>query len=370
MIKNKAFKFRIYPNADQAVLLAKTFGSVRLVFNYYLGEKIRVYESSKETLAYSKCSKNLTLLKKEKDFLTEIDSIALQQSLRHLDTAYKNFFRDKKVGFPKFKSKKYHHFSYSTVCVNNNIRLDGGFIKLPKIGQVKIKQHRAISASYTLKSATVSKTPTGKYFVSILFEYETEISPSTGIKSIGLDFSMPKLFVSSEGTVADYPRYFRLAQENLARQQRILSHRKPGGSNYAKQKRKVAIIHEKVADQRKDFLHKLSRQIANDYDIVCIEDLNMGAMAQCLNFGKSVSDNGWGMFTALLKYKLEDRGKELIKVDKWFASSKTCSVCGHVHKALKLSDRKWECAGCHTVHDRDSNASVNIKKKGLAAIAV
>lgn len=365
MSYNKAYKFRIYPNEEQEVLLAKTFGCVRLVYNYYLDCKIKAYETNKKSMSYNDCAKDLVSLKKDRSFLKEVDSISLQQSLRHLDTAYQNFFRDKKVGFPKFKSKKNHHFSYSTVCVNNNIRLEDGYLILPKIKAVKIKQHRTIPTNYILKSVTISKTPTDKYFVSILYEYDVEIKAVEPITSIGLDFSMNELFVSSEGETADYPRYYKQSLEKLAREQRILSHRQKGSNRYYQQKRKVAILHEKIANQRKDFLHKMSRQIANVYDVVCIEDLNMKDMSQSLNFGKSVADNGWGMFSTFLAYKLAELGKTLVKVDKWYPSSKTCHVCGYVYQDLQLSERKWTCSCCNTIHDRDKNASINIKRKGL-----
>lgn len=368
MIQHKAYKFRIYPNKEQQVLLAKTFGSVRLVYNHFLDVKTKLYEESKKSLSYTQCATQLVSLKKERPFLKEVDSIALQQSLRHLDTAFQNFFRDKKVGYPKFKSKKHHHYSYSSICVNNNIRLENSVLVLPKIGKVRIRQHRTIPKERILKSVTVSKTPSDKYFASILYEYETEIKPVEPIKAIGLDFSMHDLFVSSEDNIqADekFLHHFRRSQEKLAKEQRILSHRKKGSKRYYKQRRKVALIHEKIANQRKDYLHKLSRQITNDYDIVCVEDLHMQGMSQALNFGKSVADNGWGMFLRFLDYKLADSGKTLVKIDKWFASSKMCRICGYINEELTLRDRNWVCPECNTVHDRDKNAANNIKTEGL-----
>lgn len=365
---NKAFKFRIYPNTEQRVLLAKTFGSVRLVYNHYLDVKTTLYEDSKKSLSYTQCAADLVKLKKEKPFLKEVDSIALQQALRHLDTAFQNFFRDKKVGYPKFKSKKYHHYSYSTVCVNNNIKLENGVLVLPKIGKVRIKQHRSIPEDYVLKSVTVSQTPTGKYFASLLFEYEAVIKPVTSARAIGLDYSMPGLFVSSEEDIQvdlNSLHFYRKAQEKLAKAQRKLSHRENGSTRYQKQRRKVAKLHEKVSNQRKDYLHKVSGQIANAYDIVCIEDLNMKGMAQALHFGKSVADNGWGMFTRFLDYKLADQGKTLVKIDRWYPSSKTCHVCGYVNEELPLHVRNWDCPQCHNSHDRDWNAAQNIKLEGL-----
>ena len=366
--KHKAYKFRIYPTPGQQVLLAKTFGCVRLVFNHYLAVKTQSYENTGKTMSYTKCAADLVDLKKDKTFLQEVDSIALQQALRHLETAFQNFFRDKKTGYPRFKSRKQHHYSYSTVCINNNIRLENGILTLPKIGKVRIKQHRAIPEDYILKSVTVSQNPSGKYFASILFEYEVDISPVEIVHTIGFDFSMHDLFVSSEEDVrADeqFLHHYRKALERLAKEQRILSNRQKGSVRYHKQRRKVALLHEKIANQRKDYLHKLSRQIANAYDLVCVEDLNMQELSQALYFGKSVADNAWGMFLRFLDYKLADLGKKLIKVDKWFASSKTCHVCGYVNKDLSLSTRKWECPDCRTIHDRDQNAAKNIKVEGM-----
>lgn len=208
--RHKAYKFRIYPNAEQRVLLGKTFGCVRLVYNHYLEKKTKTYEETGKSLSYTKCAADLVVLKKEKIFLQEIDSIALQQTLRHLDTAFQNFFRDKKVGYPKFKSKKRHHYSYSTVCVNNNIKLDGHMLTLPELGKVRIKQHRTIPEGYSLKSVTVSQTPAGKYFASILYDYEAEIRPVEPIAVIGLDFSMHDLFVSTEDEVRPDEEFLHL----------------------------------------------------------------------------------------------------------------------------------------------------------------
>ena len=305
-------------------------------------------------------------MKKEKEFLKEVDSISLQQALRHLDTAFQNFFKSQKTGFPKFKSKKNHNNSYTTICVNNNIKLENGIVTLPKIGKVKVKQHREIPENYILKSITVSQTPSGKYYASILYEYENQVQKTEPQKFLGLDFSMHELYVASDGTLANYPRFYRKALERLEREQRKLSKMQKGSSNRSKQRIKVARLHEKVANQRKDFLHKRSRQITNAYDCVCIENLNMKAMSQAMNFGKSVADNGWGMFTTFLQYKLEEVGKQLVKVDKFFASSQLCSVCGYQNPDTKdLSVREWNCPCCQTHHNRDVNAAINIRNEGM-----
>ncbi len=363
---NKAYKFRINPNSEQRTMLSKTFGCSRLIYIHYLDKRIKLYEQEKITFGYTKCANDLTVLKKEKEFLKEVDSISLQQALRHLDTAFQNFFKNQKTGFPKFKSKRNNNNSYTTVCVNNNIKLENGTISLPKIGKVKVRQHRNIPEDYILKSVTVSQTPSGKYYVSILFEYENQVQKTEPQTFLGLDFSMRELYVSSDGTTANYPRFYRQALKRLEREQRKLSKMQKGSNNRNTQRIKVARLHEKAANQRKDFLHKQSRQIANAYDCVCIEDLNMKTMSQAMNFGKSVADNGWGMFTTFLQYKLEEAGKQLVRIDKFFASSQLCSVCGYQNSDTKnLSIREWICPCCRTYHIRDINAAVNIRNEGM-----
>ena len=367
-VANKAYKFRIYPDEEQKILFAKTFGCVRLVYNYWLNRKIRQYEEDKTTVTYTACAREMAEMKKTEEylFLQEVDSVSLQQSLRHLDTAFQNFFKQPGTGFPKFKSKKRNKNSYSTVCINGNIAVSDGYLKLPKVGQVKLKQHRSVPDEYSLKSVTISQTSGGKYYASILYEYENQIQETEPDKFLGLDFSMHGLYRDSNGNEPEYPHYYRLAEKKLKREQRKLSLMEKGSSNRKKQRIKVSRLHEKVANQRKDFLHKQSRQIANEYDCVCIENLDMKAMSQALNFGKSVSDNGWGMFTVFLKYKLEESGKNLIKVDRFFASSQICSCCGYKNAETKnLSVREWDCPECGTHHDRDTNAAVNIKNEGM-----
>ena len=313
---NRAYKFRIYPNDEQKILFAKTFGCVRMVYNHWLDRKIQQYEENKTNVTYTICAKEMAVMKKTEEygFLKEVDSIALQQSLRHLDAAFQNFFKQPKTGFPRFKSKKRNKNSYSTVCINGNITISNGYLKLPKIGRVRLKQHRIIPEEYRLKSVTVSQTSSGKYYASILFEYEDQVQEKEMQKFLGLDFSMHELYRDSNGKEPAYPRYYRNAEKKLAREQRKLSKMQKGSNNRNKQRLKVAKLHEKVSNQRKDFLHKRSRQITNAYDCVCIEDLDMKAMSRLLNLGKSVSDNGWGMFTTFLRYKLEEQGKKLVRV--------------------------------------------------------
>jgi putative transposase len=361
---NKAFKFRIYPNAEQQILLAKTFGCVRFIYNKMLGDKIKYYEETKQKLNNTPAQ-----YKAEFDWLKEVDSLALANAQMNLQTAYGNFFRSPKVGFPKFKSKKNNHQSYTTNRVGENIKLQDGYLILPKLKAVKIRQHRGIPQDYRLKAVTVSRTPSGKYFASILFEYEQQIQTIEPKNFVGLDFSMKELYVASDGSSACYPRYYRQALEQLAKEQRKLSKCQKGSNNRYKQRIKVARLHEKVANQRKDFLHKLSRQITNVYDCVCIEDLNMKGMSQALHFGKSVADNSFGAFVGMLDYKLNEQGKQLVKIDKWYPSSKTCSCCGAVKENLSLADRTYHCEHCGAVVDRDYNASINIRNEGVRLVS-
>ena len=360
-LANKAYKFRIYPNEEQKLLFAKTFGCVRFIYNKMLSDKIEHYEKTKEKLNNTPAQ-----YKEEFPWLKEVDSLALANAQINLQTAYKNFFTKPKSGYPKFKSKKTHRYSYTTTCVNGNITLTDGKLKLPKIGFVKIKQHRKVSDDCILKSVTISQTPSGKYYASILFEYENQVQEQELHNFLGLDFSMHELYKDSNGNEPEYPRYYRQAEKKLKREQRKLSLMQKGSKNRDKQRIKIAKLHEKVANQRKDFLHKQSRKITNAYDCVCIEDLDIKAMSQALNFGKSVSDNGWGMFVTFLKYKLEEQGKKLVKVDKFFASSQTCSCCGYVNKETKnLAIRAWDCPQCGIHHDRDVNAAINIRNEGM-----
>ena len=361
---NKAYKFRIYPNAEQQIILTKTFGCVRFIYNQMLSDKINHYEETKQKLNNTPAQ-----YKSKFPWLKEVDSLALANAQMNLQTAYNNFFRNTKIGFPKFKSKKSNRRSYTTNCVNGNISIDNGFLKLPKVGLVKLKQHRLILSNYKLKSVTISQTPSGKYYASVLFEYENQIQKQELHDFLGLDFSMHGLYKDSNGNEPAYPRYYRQAEERLKREQRKLSLMQKGSKNRSKQRIKVANLHEKVANQRKDFLHKQSRQIANAYDCVCIENLDMKAMSQSLNFGKSVADDGWGMFVTFLKYKLEETGKRLVKVNRFFASSQICNVCGYKNTATKnLSIRAWDCPKCGAHHDRDINAAINIRNEGMRLV--
>ena len=371
MLKNKAYKFRIYPNQKQMELIEKTFGCTRFVFNWCLEQSINKYTDEKITLRYKDYASMLVELKKEKEFLKEVDSISLQQSLRHLDAAYSNFFKNKETRFPKFKSKK-NDKSYTTVTVNNNIKIEDKYIILPKLGKIRIKVHRKINQDEKIKSVVVSRV-SNKYYVSLVVTYEAKEIVCSKIESvIGLDYSMDKLFVSSDKeyqTNKESLHNYKKHEDKLALYQRRLSKCIKQSKRYQKQKLKVIKIHEKIKNKRKDYLHKESRKIANFYDVVVIESLDMKQMsASKLKLGKGIFDNGWGMFTNYLKYKLEEQGKRLIKIDKYYPSSKLCSNCKHIHTELKLHERTWVCPECGTKHNRDYNAAINIKKEGLRLI--
>ena len=361
---NKAYKFRIYPNSEQQLLFEKTIGCVRFIYNKMLADKIEFYKETKQKLNNTPAQ-----YKEEFEWLKEVDSLALANAQMNLQTAYNNFFRDPKVGFPKFKSKKKSKNTYTTNNQKGTISLLQNKIKLPKVGYVTIKQHRQIPSDHEIKSATVSKTASGKYYVSILTEYsyDTPKRVLSKDKALGLDYASHSFYVDSQGREADYPRFYRETQAKLAKEQRKLANMKYGSNNYQKQKVKIAIIHEYIANQRKDWLHKLSYILSRDYDYICVEDINMKNMSQSLHLGKSTLDNGFGMFRTFLQYKLEEQGKRLIKIDKWFPSSKMCRFCGTVNTELKLLDRIWTCA-CGKTLNRDENAAINILNVGLSML--
>lgn len=366
MKSRKAFKYRLYPNVQQRISLGRTFGCVRFVYNHMLADKIEHYGKTKENLAVTPAQ-----YKDEFPWLREVDSLALANAQLNLQTAYKNFFERPETGFPKFKSKKTRRYSYTTNMVNGNIRFEGNRIRLPKVGEVRIVMHRPIPDGYKVKSVTVEHTPSGRYYASILCEYEWQPVNKPLETFIGLDYSMPELYVDSDGHEPQYPKYYRQAEQRLAREQRKLSHMTKGSNNYVKQRIKVARIHEKVASQRKDFLDKRSHELANAYDCVGVEDLNMQAMGKSLNYGKSVHDNGWGMFTRMLDYKLREKGGRLVKVDRFFPSSQLCHNCEFKNPAVKdLSVREWDCPQCHSHNDRDTNAAQNLRDEAKSLILV
>lgn len=362
---NRGYKFRIYPTKDQEDFINQNIGACRFIYNKMLADKINYYEKEKKSLHTTPAQ-----YKDEFEWLRQMDSYALCNEWRNLQTAYNNFFRSPKTGFPKFKNKKGSKASYTTSNVNNVIKIiDDKYIKLPKIKSLRIKLHRQLPENSKIKSATIERKPSGKYYISILIEYESQV-PNIKLdknKTIGLDYSSHDFYVDSNGDKANYPRYFRLYQDKLAKEQRRLSKMKLHSNNYEKQRIRVAKTHEKISNCRLDFLHKLSNTLSNNYAIVCVEDINLQSIEQGLKLGKATADNSFGKFRELLKYKLEDRGKKLIKIGKFEPTSIVCSACGTYHKDIvnSLSVREWVCPDCGTRHDRDINAAKNILKIGL-----
>ena len=330
-----------------------------------LADKIAYYQEHQKTLQTTPAQ-----YKKDYPYLKEVDSLALANVQMNLQTAFKNFFRDKKIGFPKYKSAKHSRKSYTTNNQKGTVVIIDNGIKLPKVGIVKTKIHRQPNKDWIIKSATVSQERDGTYYISILFEYEAKelYAPVTSGSTLGLDYKSDGLYVDSNGNDCDMPHYYRLSQDKLAKSQRKLKHKTIGSNNYRKQQKKIAKIHRHIANQRKDFLHKKSTEIANQYTCVCVENLNMRSMAnKGFGNGKATLDNGYGMFVNFLEYKLKDRGGYLIKVDKWFPSSQLCHWCGYRSGNLKdLRIRKWDCPHCgHKGIDRDWNSAINIKVEGL-----
>ena len=365
--KYKSYKYRIYPNRDQEILIHTTFGCTRFIWNKMLEDKINYYKDTGEYLNNTPAS-----YKKRYTFLKEVDSLSLCNIQVNLNQAFKNFFKNSKnFKFPKFKSKKNPKKSYTTNCINSNIRLEGSYIVLPKLGKTRIRLHRQIPLDHIIKSATISQRSNGNYYVSILTEYEFDDTICKVLdrnKAIGLDYSSKNFYTDSQGIDANYPKYFRKYESKLSREQRRLSKMTKGSNNYNKQLLKVGKIYTKISDSRNNWIHNQSTYLSKNYDIICLEDINLQNISSGLRLGKSTYDNGFGLFRTFLEYKVSDLRGKVVYINKWYPSSKRCNDCGYIYRDLKLSERVWICPDCGAIHNRDQNAALNILEEGLKLV--
>ncbi len=364
----KAFKYRIYPNKKQKELIQKTFGCSRFVYNYFLDLKINEYKNNGKSLSFYDTSKLLTQLKKENDWLKEPDKDSLQKSLKDLDMAYQKFFKEH-TGFPKFKSKKDRHQSYRTSCVNNNIRFEDRFIRLPKLGLVKIRDKQTPQGR--ILNATISQEPNGHYYCSLCCtDVEMPQYQKTN-QNIGIDLGICDFAIFSDGTKIENPRFYEKSEKKLAKLQRELSRKTIGSSNWNKVRIKVAKLQKHISNQRSDFLHKLTTDIVRDYDVICIEDLDVKSMKETdsKTRNKHVGDVSWSEFRRQLTYKSQWYGKKISVIDRYYPSSQICHVCGNRDGKKSEDIREWICPKCGSELDRDVNAAINILNEGLRLLS-